>query len=332
MQLKIFLSFIALVFVGVFFQNCAEDFGTALQAPLNGSMSLGSEHVVDYSDCSSGSCPDPNVIQACMFDGALVMPGEMVMAYKEGGVPYGSTCKAEPRICGPAGLSGTYQYSSCEVGAPASCLHQGVTVAHGQKLTAYAKSTVSYGQSCQPVKLTCSNGSLSPNPSATPYLSCEVGAPASCTYGGGNLSHGQKIMAYKKSSVPYGQKCVAVQVACNNGSLTNPDAVHASCKVNPPVVKWVQAKAGESHAQTCQRAGLKPSSDKGYGICASGERRPTKGTDYNKISYTYGTWGGAGKGGTQAVRLFSSHYFCYSSGQKRDNDGTDRLVAYLCSQ
>lgn len=115
-------------------------------------------------------------------------------------------------------------------------------------------------------------------------------------------------------------------------------------------VRWVQANLGESHAQTCSRVGMKPATNQGYGICASGERRPKKGKDYDKISYRYGTWGGGqGVGGTQVTQgLFGvgggtaasqrgqqgqtqAIYYCYTSGQKRDNDGSDRLVAYLCS-
>lgn len=333
MKLRILLSFVVLSFVGIFFQNCAEDFDSALKASsMNSTESASETHIVDLEDCSSGECPDPNLVQACMFNGEIVLPGETVTAYKESSVPYGSTCKSENRLCGSTGLTGTAQYDSCSVGAPASCLHKGINVPHGQLITAYSKSTVPYGQSCSPVSLSCSNGDLSPDPSATPYTSCTVGAPAACTYKDGNLAHGQKIMAYTKATVPYGQKCVALQVSCNNGDLSNAAAIHSTCTVEAPVVKWVNAVQGKTHMQTCSGAGLFPAKDKGYGICASGEARPQQGTDYEKISYRHGKWGSNSKYGGNKIVGGYGYYLCYRDGQKQDNDSTDVLVAYLCSQ
>jgi|GEM_PF-4350787 prepilin-type N-terminal cleavage/methylation domain-containing protein len=88
---------------------------------------------------------------------------------------------------------------------------------------------------------------------------------------------------------------------------------------------WVNATGDQ--AKTCADAGLSLATDLGYGVCASGECRPQKGKNFNLISYKYGTWGSGGSGKCVG-KIFGT--YCYHDGQKHDNDGTDRTVAYLC--
>ncbi len=326
-----------LILIATAFQNCAEDFNTGLedlkQTHLSSEQPLSElPETSNPLGCEGSACPDPSLLEACMFNGKAILPGEDVIAYEKSSVPFGSSCRSQLRFCGAAGLTGSYQYASCEVGAALSCLHNGITVGHNESIGAYAKSTVPYGQTCNKVTLKCSNGSFSPNPVATPYTSCSVGGPADCAYNGGTLAHGKSITAYTKSSVPYGEQCPVQTVSCNNGSLTNGSAIYASCKANAPIVRWVNASEGETHSQTCHRVGLFPSKNKGYGICASGEGRPQVGTDYEKISYRYGTYGSNPKHGGNLIVAGYRNYFCYGTGQKQDSDSTDALVAYLCSQ
>lgn len=83
-----------------------------------------------------------------------------------------------------------------------------------------------------------------------------------------------------------------------------------------------------SQAETCSSAGLSPAKLEGQYICASGEARPVSGTDYEKISYKYGRWGDGGWAGVATTD--NNYLFCWGSGQKRDNDATDRVVAWYC--
>lgn len=83
----------------------------------------------------------------------------------------------------------------------------------------------------------------------------------------------------------------------------------------------------ESNENACARIGQKPTESKAL-KCASGEIRFLEGKNVNKINYAYGTWGGHDNYATSdAYRV--GHY-CYQSGAKRDNDGTDLAVAALC--
>lgn len=91
---------------------------------------------------------------------------------------------------------------------------------------------------------------------------------------------------------------------------------------------WVNVSAtGEAHNTTCSNAGYTVALDQGYGICASGERRPTEGDDATKINYFGGIWAGPGVGGT----IIAGNY-CYGPGQPHDNDGSDVTVAWLCQR
>ena len=90
---------------------------------------------------------------------------------------------------------------------------------------------------------------------------------------------------------------------------------------------WVNATdSSSSHAATCAKEGLSPLVSYALGVCASGEVKPRFGKNADKINYKYGTWGGLNVTGGDIV----ANGMCYHHGQKRDNDGTDRLVAYLC--
>lgn len=316
MKLKIIGEISAAILIVVAFQNCSQD----MQSASPGQATSASESV---SSTSSD----------CMVDGKTVPFGSLIQAYFQKSVPYGSSCSnlSEIRVCGNNGLTGSAPYASCVVQPPASCTFNGKTIAGGATVLAYAHSSVPYGQSCGAVALKCNNGVLSPNPAATPYASCAVGAPAACQVAGTTLAHGATKAFYTKSSVGYGDQCPTVNVSCSNGTPSTTQTVYTSCNMSPPIIKWVQAQRGEKHLQTCSRVGLFPSVDKGYGICASGENRPAQGTDASKISYSYGTWGSHKVGGTKITAGYGA-YYCYHSGQKKDSDGSDLLVAYLCSQ
>ena len=111
--------------------------------------------------------------------------------------------------------------------------------------------------------------------------------------------------------------------------------------------RWVNvANTSLTHEQACAAAGLSPTAISGQ-ICASGESRPSVGLNAGSINYRYGTWGSGADnrvgGVTTSTRDFSCSdcgggindssnviTYCWKSGQKRDHDSTDMVVAYAC--
>ncbi len=107
----------------------------------------------------------------------------------------------------------------------------------------------------------------------------------------------------------------------------------------------------KNHRQVCEADNSSiATEDQGYGICASGENRPRQGTNYLRISYKFGTSGANQRGGN-TIATYSYDVSCNKAGcttgqgyacwynqvingrqhnQRRDNDKTDRVVAYLC--
>lgn len=132
-----------------------------------------------------------------------------------------------------------------------------------------------------------------------------------------------------------------VPKTCNAGyELKNGQCV----KKPDPVFKktWVNSVAGESHQQTCNRVGGTPVTGtgiNGLGICAATESRPGDGSGegWNSINYIYGIKNRHGqiysqvRGGVTITKS-GSKYYCYKAGQKKDNDKTDIVVAYLCNK
>lgn len=100
-----------------------------------------------------------NPAASCTLGGTTVPDGGTITAYQSSGVPFGSTCNSEPRICTNGVLSGSFTNPSCTVGPPANCIWFGV-VPHGGTVTAYLDS-YAYGTPCQSQPRTCNNGVLS---------------------------------------------------------------------------------------------------------------------------------------------------------------------------
>ena len=173
---------------------------------------------------------------------------------------------------------------------------------------------------------------------ATTVSSVVVNAPAPaglpCTLPwGGTIAHQASVTAYQTGTVAcMGQACVSENRICINGVLSGSYTAQ-SCSVPACVYQWYNVTSyAESAAQTCARNGKPVAADQGYGTCASGEARPTQGAGYASISYKYGTFGGTSAGGTALLVSIDSgpRYYCYRAGQKKDGDGSDLVVAYLC--
>jgi hypothetical protein len=153
----------------------------------------------------------------------------------------------------------------------------------------------------------------------------------------------------------YEDQLVEASIGCNGSSGNSADFA-GSCKGTE--AQWVQVEVAcpamwvntvgdsETQEQTCKRVGLKPARVEGT-FCASGEHQPSTGQDWESISYRYGRFGGkdtlggdfvrtevdrtvrAGRDGMEST-IKGGKYCYHSSDDKKENDSTDRLVAYVC--
>lgn len=176
-----------------------------------------------YSSCNSNSP------RACLFNGVTLDHGDTVTAFLESTSQYGGQCRSEDRTCNDGTLSGTYQFSACNIDQPASCLFDGRNIAHGETVNAFAQSSVMYGSQCTQQSRTCDNGTLS---GSYNFSSCTVGNPANCSFDGRTVVHGESVTAFESLTVDYGQSCLSQARSCNNGLLSGSYS-HSSCSVNP---------------------------------------------------------------------------------------------------
>lgn len=153
----------------------------------------------------------------------------------------------------------------------------------------------------------------------------------------------------------YEDQLVETSISCSGNSGNSADFAGA-CEGTQ--AEWVQVEVdcpamwvntvgdSETQEQTCKRVGLKPARVEGT-FCASGEHQPTTGQGWESISYRYGRFGGkealggnfirtvadrtVSGGRDQPPRTVRGGKYCYhSSDSKKENDSTDRLVAYVC--
>jgi len=105
------------------------------------------------------------------------------------------------------------------------------------------------------------------------------------------------------------------------------DPISASVAVNLPG-QWVQVDRKVCSTE-CSNRGLENRTSPEGAFCAAGENIPTSSLgSHGTISYTHGCWPNcsAHVGNTPT----SVGGMCYSAGQKRDNDRTDRTVGCFC--
>ena len=215
--------------------------GQNVTAYQNSTIAYGSGCVNESRQCNNGqlsgsfsfaSCT-ANSPAACLFNGQTIAHGQNVNAYTASTAAYGSACNVESRACNNGVLSGTNTFANCQVDAPAMCLFNGQTVAHGASINAYAASTVAFGSTCKVESRACTNGVLS---GTNTFANCQVNAPASCLKNGTTIAHGQVISTFTKNSVAYNETCDATLTTCTNGQLSNSNP-YTSCVVRPkPIV------------------------------------------------------------------------------------------------
>jgi hypothetical protein len=210
--------------------------GQSVNAFQTSSVSYGSLCTIEQRTCNNGALSGSYSYSSCavdqpascIFNGQTVAHGQVVTAFQNSSVGFGSSCQSEQRMCDNGVMSGSYQYGSCNVDQPASCLFDGQTIAHGQSVQAYPTSSVGFDAFCISETRTCSNGVLS---GSNQYSSCSKNSPASCLFNGQTIAHGEYVFAFKSSNVAYGQTCEAEERSCYNGTLDGENQ-YASCTVD----------------------------------------------------------------------------------------------------
>ena len=168
----------------------------------------------------------------CNFNGEVVIDGTAITSFQNSTAEFGNNCVSESRLCTAGDLSGSFQFAHCAVGAPASCLFDGVTINHGDSITGYTSSTVGFGQVCSAVAetRTCNHGVLSG--SAT-FASCNTNAARSCLFDGKTILSGDSIIGFQSSSSQFGGACTQESRTCLDGTLSG-SFVFGSCTMDQP--------------------------------------------------------------------------------------------------
>jgi hypothetical protein len=203
--------------------SCSMETRTCLNGVLSGNFSFGSCAV---------SAP-----ASCLFNGQTISSSQTVKAYQSSSVLFGQICQEESRSCLNGSLSGSFNFASCDVGAPVACLFNGQTIVSGQVVSAFKSSSVPYGTECTTESRSCLNGALS---GSFTFASCAVAAPAACLFDGKTIVSGQNVTTFQSPSVAYGSSCVSEVDTCSNGVL---GGVYRSpsCVVEPAPVERLSA-------------------------------------------------------------------------------------------
>ena len=170
---------------------------------------------------------NPAAPASCLFNGQTVAHGASVNAFDQSTVPAGRSCDVRIRTCFNGALSGSGEFASCTPAAARSCVFNGQTLAPGQTVTAFAASTVPFGQACASQVRTCADGTLN---GSGEFASCNPGQAAACVVNGQTLANGQSIQLYQAAQVFQGGTCTTETRTCANGTLSG-SAVAPSCVV-----------------------------------------------------------------------------------------------------
>lgn len=213
-------SLLLLFFSGFFILACQQG-GSAPAASVNPDVKFASNATFALQT---------QVVLDCSLGSSTILNGGTITTFQNSSVLFGQSCISEVRTCNNGILSGSYNYESCAVAAPASCLFNGQTVAHGASIEAYPNSSVGLGAECIFEMRTCNNGVLS---GSNQFASCSIYLPASCLFNGQTIADGQSVNAFLSSSVPAGQQCSVEARYCVNGALSGSNQF-ASCVVDKP--------------------------------------------------------------------------------------------------
>ena len=140
---------------------------------------------------------------------------------------------------------------------------------------------------------------------------CSPGSTRSCS-----ITNGTATQACNSNGSAFGS-CSLTSCNANYFQTGN------SCALQ---FRYVQSDERESYEDACARVGARTRTS--GAICASGERKPA---GVPLSWYEHGTWPNTAptSPGTEFKRVGSKHY-CYEADDKRDNDRTDKVVAWYC--
>ncbi len=155
--------------------------------------------------------------------------GEYVRWYKYSQAPWSDGCEGEIRYCHGWVLDGSYSNQTCRLREPeyqwcygrqcgtwnnACTAPRWGTIAHGQSIIAYNRSSSAYG-SCESETRTCVNGYLNWS-YGHQYCQRDYNNNTSCSLPRwGSIAHGQSVVAYSKR----GGVCNSETRYCTNGYL-----------------------------------------------------------------------------------------------------------------
>ncbi len=223
--------FLSLLFLSLLpFQNCAKFQFKKPEIAVTKDSALAST----LSDIPVDRIPaEATQPLECKFNGLTIPEGQTRTAFQNSNVPFKKACMSEERVCLNGVLSGSYNFSSCAVAQPASCLFNGITYKHKESVRAYKMSSVAFGApTCASIseERICDNGKLS---GSFNFSTCSEGMAASCLFNGQTIGHEATVNAFQNSAVAFDQKCVMQTRSCNNGMLSG-SFNFASCTVGKP--------------------------------------------------------------------------------------------------
>lgn len=195
--------------------------GSQVPAYQNSTVANGAVCVGEMRSCNNGvlsgsfnynNC-EVSAPASCLFDGQTIPHGDVVKAFESSSTPPGVNCTSETRQCLNGRLSGSFSYSSCLVDEYQSCLFDGRTISHGQRVIAFQSSN---GTCTSEVRI-CNNGTMS---GSYQFAGCAPSAPTSCLFGGRSIASGEYVAAYKEPYVAEGRTCSTENRLCLNGVLS----------------------------------------------------------------------------------------------------------------
>lgn len=212
------------------FQNCGKAQFKQVEVAANQlALASNASDISKDRDPASENLPIPE----CKFNGIRVPEGQSRTAFQNSKVPFQKVCMSEERTCTNGILSGTYNFSSCSSTLPASCLFNGITIKHDERVRAFQLSSVAFGESCSAVSENriCNDGKLS---GSYNFSSCQEDMPAACLFDGKTVKHGESATGFQNSAVAFGEICVSETRLCVNGQLSG-SFNFGSCESGKPL-------------------------------------------------------------------------------------------------
>ncbi len=213
--------------------------GNSIEAAQNSTVASGNNCIFENRVCNDGvlsgsyaySMCAPQSAMACLFDGRTIAHADSVMGFLNSSVPFDAACVMESRVCTNGVLAGTYRFGSCNPGAPNSCLFDGKTLAHGEKVIGFQSSAKNFGETCAAEERTCNNGILS---GSFAFPTCNVGGAKTCMFNGTAINHGATAIAFQQGNAAFNENCVTESRLCINGILSG-SFTFGSCAIAKPL-------------------------------------------------------------------------------------------------